>query len=73
MGLIEVEFGKIIEAAAKKGPGECEKVMRKMALIIDRQAGAINTVRWSDDALKKAKGLDEWMFQEIQELQREGG
>jgi acyl-CoA reductase-like NAD-dependent aldehyde dehydrogenase len=70
MGLVEVEIGAAITAIVKKPPAEIESLLRRMALIIDKQSMAIKQIRWSEETKKATEGLDEWLFQEIQEIQK---
>lgn len=71
MGLIEVEFSPLIKWAMDKGPTEIEGLLRKMALIIDRQDQAIKSVRWSDETLKNVDGIGEVLFLELQTMRKE--
>lgn len=67
MGMIEIEIGELIKDA-KLTPLGTEVLMRKMALIIERQALALKGITWQHQTLEAAKTMDEQLFNEIKDL-----
>ncbi len=67
MGAIELEIGHVIKEVIKS-PAQTEVLLRKMALVIERQALALKTVLWYKDHIDRATLLDEELFKDIQAM-----
>lgn len=66
MGVIELEFGSILQEAIKQN--KIEPLLRKMALIIDRQAIALGSLEFHQHSIIKAASAHEQLFKELKEL-----
>lgn len=70
MGVLELEFGTIIKRAIETG--KIEPLMRKMALIIDRQAIALGSSEFNMNYIQKASKVHEELYAEMKVLAQEG-
>lgn len=70
MGVLELEFGPIIKRAIETN--RVEPLLRKMALIIDRQALALGSAEFSMNYIQKASKVHEELYEEMKTLAVEG-
>ena len=66
MGVLELEFANILKRAIEQN--KIEPLLRKMALIIDRQAIALRSVEFHKDSIEKAAKCHEQLYEELKEL-----
>ena len=69
MGVIELELGPLIKKAIEKN--QVESLLRRMALIIDRQSSALKSMEWNKESIERAAKLDEELFLELQVMMKE--
>lgn len=70
MGAIELEIGHVIKEVVKD-PKKSEALLRRLALIVERQALAIKTIVWYKDYIDKANEMDQALFIEIQQMRKD--
>jgi hypothetical protein len=69
MGIVEISFGPIIKKAIENN--QMEILLRKMALIIDRQALALRSMEWHKESVERAAREGELLFDELKEMEKD--